>query len=171
MRLHRGGKTGFSLVELVIVIVIIGILAAIAIPRLSRGASGAGQSAVKANLATIRAAISMYAVEHKNVYPGPATNDFVAKLTKFSDVDGATVDSKGSGDTTHIYGPYLLAVPPCPVGENAGKTTANKVLVVASTPPVPAPGTGEGWVYNATTGEFLPNTTLTDEMGNSYSTY
>jgi hypothetical protein len=78
------------------------------------------------------------------------------------------VDAK---DATHIYGPYLLAVPPCPVGENAGKTTANKILVVASSPPVPAPATGEGWVYNATTGEILPNTTQTDEMGNAYNTY
>ncbi len=168
MRLHRGGKTGFSLVELVVVIVIIGILAAIAIPRLSRGASGAGQSAVKANLATLRAAISMYAAEHKNVFPGTTADDFAAKLTKYTDADGGTADVK---DATHIYGPYLLVVPPCPVGENAGKTTANKVLVVATSPPVPAPGTGEGWVYNATSGEFYPNTTTTDDGGKAYNTY
>ena len=56
---------GFSLVELVIVIVIIGIIAAIAVPLISRGAKGASDSAVRGDLAALRAAIDLFAAEHK----------------------------------------------------------------------------------------------------------
>nr|HPM24715.1 hypothetical protein [Phycisphaerae bacterium] len=67
---------------------------------------------------------------------------------------------------------YLLTVPPCPVGENAGKTTAANVLIDSTnSPPVPVTTGGEGWVYNPNTGEFLPNTTQTDDAGIAYNTY
>ena len=84
---------GFSLVELVIVIVIIGIIAAIAVPRISRGAKGASDSAVRGDLAALRAAIDLFAAEHKGVYPGKVKNtgtgtglasDFIDHLTKNS---------------------------------------------------------------------------------------
>ncbi|MEW6200133.1 MAG: prepilin-type N-terminal cleavage/methylation domain-containing protein [Planctomycetota bacterium] len=162
-------ERGFSLVELVVVIVIIGILAAIAIPRLSRGATGAGQSALAANLSMVRSAISIYATEHKNVYPGPDAAGFVNQLTKYTDVNGA---SNATKTTVFKYGPYLLTIPPCPVGENAGKATAVNVLIdAANSPPVPVPGGGEGWVYNPNTGEFLPNTAMTDDAGVPFTKY
>ena len=168
MTAHAGMKRGFSLVELVVVIVIIGILAAIAIPRLSRGSTGAAQSAVAASLATIRNAVSLYATEHNNTFPGPDAAGFVNKLTTYTDIGGTTNLSK---TTTFRFGPYLAAIPPCPVGENTGQPTANQVLVVASSPPVPDPAGGEGWVFNATTGEFLPNTTVQDDAGTPFNTY
>ncbi|MBK9121199.1 MAG: prepilin-type N-terminal cleavage/methylation domain-containing protein [Phycisphaerales bacterium] len=158
----------FSLVELVVVIVIIGILAAIAVPRLSRGSAGASQSAVSANLATVRAAIELYAAEHGGNYPGPDAAGFVSKLTMFTSYAGATSATK---DTTHKFGPYLLAIPPCPVGENASKPSAANVLISATSPPTPDPSGGEGWVYNPNTGEFLPNTTQMDDSGNPFNGY
>lgn len=163
----RRKKSAFSLVELVVVIVIIGILAAIAIPRLSRGSSGAGQAALSANLALVRNAINMYAAEHNNTFPGTDAAGFKDKLTKQTDSSG----NLNPGATVKKYGPYLVAIPPCPVGENAGKSTAADVLVVATSPPVPDPANGEGWVYNATTGEFRPNTNQTDDAGKSYKEY
>jgi prepilin-type N-terminal cleavage/methylation domain-containing protein len=159
---------GFSLVELVVVIVIIGILAAIAIPRLSRGSAGAGNAALAANLATIRNAINLYSAEHNSAFPGPDAAGFAEGLTKYSDLQGATVGTK---DSTHPFGPYLVAIPPCPVGENAGKPTANQVLVVDTTPPTPDPSGGEGWVYNATSGEFTANSTQKDDAGKAYNQY
>ncbi len=168
MTLYPAKKSGFSLVELVVVIVIIGILAAIAIPRMSRGSTGASVSALMANLTTIRNALSLYATEHNGVFPSGTEAQIVDKLTKYTDISGTTSDTK---TTTYRFGPYLAAIPPCPVGENAGKPTANKILVVASSPPVPDPSGGEGWVYNGTTGEFLPNTTQTDDSGKAYNTY
>lgn len=156
----------FTLVELVVVIVIIGILAAIAIPRLSRGAGGASQSALDANLSTIRNAIAIYASEHKNTFPGPDATGFVNKLTKYSDASGTTNNTKTS---SFIYGPYLYSVPPCPVGENAG--SAAVLIDNTNSPPVVATAGGEGWLYNPTTGEFCANTSLTDEKGKGFNTH
>jgi prepilin-type N-terminal cleavage/methylation domain-containing protein len=169
MKLFRGNKTGFSLVELVVVIVIIGILAAIAIPRLSRGATGASQSALAANLATVRGAIALYAAEHNNRFPGPDAAGFENQLTQFSSITGAT---QATRDNTHRFGPYLASIPPCPVGENAGTATATDVLIdAANSPPVPVPAGGEGWVYNPNTGELLPNTNANDDAGNPFTSY
>lgn len=165
---RRNNRVAFSLVELVVVIVIIGILAAIAIPRLSRGSTGASQAAVSANLATIRNAINLYATEHNGTFPGPDEAGFVDKMTKYTDFGGTVSATKTA---TCKFGPYLQAVPPCPVGENAGKPTANKILISATSPPTPNPAGGEGWVYNPTTGEFLPNTTQTDDSGKAFNTY
>jgi len=164
-----GRETGFSLVELVVVIVIIGILAAIAIPRMSRGSTGASQSAVTLDLARMREAIAMYSTEHNGTYPGPTTTEFVDQLTLFSSDAGATQKTR---DTTHRYGPYLVAIPACPVGENSGTAKAAEVLIdSANSPPKPNAGSGQGWVYNPTTGEILPNTDQTDDAGNAFTTY
>lgn len=165
---NRRHVRGFSLLELVVVIVIIGILAAIAVPRLSRGSTGASQSAVTADLATVRQAIAMYALEHKGAYPGADAAGFVAKLTSYTDIDGGTATAK---DGTHIYGPYLATIPPCPVGEAAGKASASDVLIDTNSPPKVNTAGGEGWVYNPTTGEFIANSDLKDEAGNKYSSY
>lgn len=157
---------GFSLVELVVVIVIIGILAAMAIPRLSRGSAGAGSAAVAGNLATVRAAINLYAAEHNSKFPSGTAANIVAQLTQYTDVNGATSTTKTS---PYVYGPYLVAIPPAPVGENAGSRT---ILVdSANSPPQVDPSGGEGWVYNPNTGEFLINTTRTDDSGKAYNTY
>lgn len=169
----KNRNRAFSLVELVVVVVIIGILAAIAIPRLSRGASGASESALAANLAAVRGALALYSAEHKNVFPGPDAATFKNQLTMYTDVGGGTSATKNIAGGFK-YGPYLLAVPPCPVGQNAGKTTAADVLIDnANSPPVPNPASagGEGWVYNPSTGEFLPNTDQSDEGGKAYTSY
>ncbi len=161
-RTHR--KSAFSLVELVVVIVIIGILAAIAIPRLSRGASGASQSALRANLTTIRNAISVYHAEHNSKYP----DSIVDQLTMYTDINGTTSATKTA---TAIYGPYLLTFPACPVGPNATGAKADEVLVSGTTPVTVNETSGEGWVYNTTTGEFRANTDDKDEQEKPYNEY
>lgn len=162
----RVNRAGFSLVELVVVIVIIGIIAAMAIPRLSRGSAGASDSALAGNLAMIRNAINLYAAEHKNKFPGHDGGDAADHLTMYTSVTGATNATKTA---TYKFGPYLVAVPPCPVGT---PTSAAAILIdTANSPPTVNTGGGEGWVYNSTTGEFLANTTTTDEFGTAYNTY
>jgi prepilin-type N-terminal cleavage/methylation domain-containing protein len=157
----RRRKAGFSLVELVIVIVIIGILAAIAIPRLSRGSQGATQSALAANLSLVRNAISIYAAEHNTTWPGPDAAGFETKLTTATTITGGTPTA---GERK--YGPYLLAIPPCPVGTKAGEST---VKVVTGTTPLPDDSTG--WLYNSDTGEFLANTASNDDTGKAFKLY
>ena len=127
------------------------------------------ESALSANLTTVRSALTLYATEHKNKFPGPTADDFKNKLTMYTDIDGNTNAAKS---TTFRFGPYLLSIPPCPVGENAGKLSANKVLIDnVNSPPTPNPAGGEGWVYNPTTGELLPNTSQNDDQGNPFSGY
>jgi prepilin-type N-terminal cleavage/methylation domain-containing protein len=173
----RRSLKGFSLVELVIVIVIIGIVAAIAVPRISRGAKGASESAVRGDLAALRAAIDLYAAEHQGVYPGKVkadgtgtaggAQDFIDQLTKYTDINGKTGEyNVGAGV---VYGPYLRhGIPPLPVGPDAGST---QVRFDTNSPPTAAESDGVGWAFNVTTGEIIADTTATDEAGTAYSTY
>ncbi len=148
-RYHR---RAFSLVELVIVVVIIGIIAAIAIPRMSRGAAGAADSALSANLAILRNAISLYEQEHGGAFPVETT--FEDQLTKYTDDQGAVSATKTGN---YIYGPYLKAVPPCPVGPQKGK------VGVAATG---SETTSDGWSYEQTTGTIKSNTGTARDVRN-----
>lgn len=157
-RAHR--RYGFSLIELVIVVVIIGIIAAIAIPRLSRGSAGAADAALIGDLAVMRGSIDLYVTEHQGLYPVLA--DFVDQMTTYTDLNGNTNATKTG---LFIYGPYLRAVPPLPVGLERGETALKAP---------PADGTdGFGWVYNVTDGSVVANCAAaeTDDAGTPYNTY
>lgn len=150
-------RGGFSLIELVIVVVIIGVIAAIAIPRMSRGGDAARESSLTANLATLRNAIELFHTEHDDTWPGVGT--ISDQLLLFSNLAGATSTTK---TTTHIYGPYLRAVPALPVGAKKGSTT------IAA-----ADGAGVGWIYDDSTGSIRANTTTSevDARGVKFSDY
>lgn len=166
----RTKKPAFSLVELVIVVVIIGVIAAIAVPRISRGAKGAGDSALRGSLAGLRNAIDMYAAEHGGIFPGNNAGvcdvaKLTAQLTKKTNYSGT--DGTGVG---FDFGPYLRrAIPPAPVGPEAGKA-AGVLMDAVNSPPVAelAPTAGKGWVYNCLTGEIVVNTQTTDANGDRY---
>lgn len=165
MNHKRTTKPAFSLVELVVVIIIIAILAAMAIPRLSRGSAGAADSALAGNLAVLRNAIELYAAEHNNDLPGTG-GDFVDQLTGYTDIDG---DVKSAPDATHIYGPYLVAIPPNPVGSPSKPT---EVLIDSTNaPPAVVTDNGEGWVYSTKTGQIRANVTGADDSGTDYADY
>ncbi len=149
-------RRGFSLIELVIVIVIIGIIAAIAIPRMSRGAEGAAESSLKANLAVLRNAIDLYTTEHEGTRP--TVSGFVAEMTTFTNLAGGTSATK---TTTHIYGPYLREVPEMPV-----KGQGSKSSTVAA-----GAGAGVGWIYNETTGAITANSAVLGSDGTAYNTW
>jgi prepilin-type N-terminal cleavage/methylation domain-containing protein len=156
-------RPAFSLVELVVVIVIIGIIAAMAIPRLSRGTAGAADAALAGNLAIMRNAINLYSAEHNGAFPTQA--DFAAQLTQFSSLTGAI---NAARDAAHPFGPYLVAIPPCPVGDQTTPTAM--AFDAANSPPSVVADVG-GWIYNPNTGEFLANTNLPDQSGRAYNTY
>ena len=153
-------RRGFSLIELVIVIVILAIIGAIAIPRLSRGAEGAADSALIADLAVMRTGIDLYTTEHTGTPPALAT--FVNQMTLYSDDVGNTNAAKGGA---FIYGPYLRSVPPLPVnGIGAG--------VKGDTAVDNGNNSGVAWIYDETTGTIVCNTgTAADAAGTLYNTY
>ena len=163
MRTRRTRTGGFSLVELVVVIVIIGIIAAMAIPRLSRGTAGASDSSLAGNLAIIRNAIHLYAAEHSQNFPTQAK--FNEQLTMYTSYAGA---ESATRDATYRFGPYLMAIPPCPVGDQTDPTAV--AFDALNSPPSVLADTG-GWIYNPNTAEFLANTNVTDQTGKAYNTY
>jgi prepilin-type N-terminal cleavage/methylation domain-containing protein len=162
-------RRGFSLIELVIVVVIIGIIAAIAIPRMSRGAAGAGDSALNGDLATLRKAIDLYQTEHAGTYPSGTAANVISQLTGYTN-DAGTVGTQGDG--VSIYGPYLRSVPPVPVGANKGGVNFS-VVTGASTAFAYVSTAGVGWWYNSSTGDIRANCkdSDTDVKGTAYNTY
>ncbi len=157
----RVRKNGFSLIELVIVVVIIAIIGAIAIPKMSRGASGAADSALVQNLSVLRSAIDLYQTEHGGSYPtAAAIND---ALLKYTDDQGA-INGTGTKDATHIYGPYLRSVPTLPVGAKKGQ---NGIDIAANSATATV-----GWIYDPALGTMKANTTTEQDAKNiAYNTY
>ena len=172
MRRNTKKSRGFSLIELVIVVVIIGIIAAIAIPRMSRGSQGASDNALAGDMAVWRSALDLYQTEHNGAYPKDNTT-IVAQLTQFTDDQGNTNATK---DATHVYGPYLRAVPPLPVSDPAGVTPLPKgSTTVGSTATGGAPTAvvagGYGWLYDGA-GNLYPNTgSVLDSTKKLYNSY
>src|SRR5260221_8211477 len=98
MKMSRKNARGFSLIELVIVVVIIAIIGAIAIPKMSRGAAGAGDSALIQDLSVLRSALDLYQTENGGSYPSAA--NVVLALTGYNDGTNSTPVS--AKDSTHI---------------------------------------------------------------------
>lgn len=157
-------RKGFSLIELVIVVVIIGIIAAIAIPRMSRGSAGAAESALAGDMAEWREALDHYQAEHGN-YPDPA--NIANQLTQYTDGAGTVT---ATPDQTHMYGPYLRAVPTLPVGTEKGSSNISAETSGAGAPSAVVTG-GFGWVYDPS-GSIYPNTgAQVDSSGKLYMNY
>lgn len=137
---------GFSLIELVIVVVIIGIIGAVAIPRMSRGSEGASVSALTGNMAVMNKAVIIYAMEHGGDYPAAAK--ITPQLLSLTNTHG----NAPTGDVGEmVYGPYLRAIPPLPVGDKKGNTG----IALDD-------GDGVGWIYRPARGIIQPNLTDTD---------
>ena len=138
MAYQQLNRRGFSLIELVIVVVIIAIIAAIAVPKMSRGATGASEAALMQNLAQMRTAIDLFVAEHGGTYPTNTASAFGPQMTQYSDATGATSSTKVGN---FIYGPYLKAIPPLPVGSQKGLPGVTFTSGYAS---------GNGWYFDGT---------------------
>ena len=150
---RRPATDGFTLVELLIVVIILGILAAVVIPQFEGASADAKESALRADLNTVRQAISLYRVQHNEVYPGQANwAQFVTQLTTGTLPDG-TPGAK--------YGPYLRTA--FPTNQIAGNSLG---IVVAAIPAAPT-GT-EGWIYCNVNGELRANSAGTAPSGELY---
>jgi len=157
----RSGRTtrraGFTLVEILIVVIILGILASIIIGLFSNTSKDAGESALRDNLRSMRNAIQVYLAQHATY---PALGSFEAQMTQYTDATGGTSATKTA---THVFGPYILAMPPLPVGINKGQVDVTTTTYAA----------GFGWGYDDNTGSFKANCPdgETDDSGVRYNSY
>ncbi|MDB5299745.1 MAG: putative fimbrial protein [Phycisphaerales bacterium] len=162
-RASKKKQDAFSLIELVIVVVIIGIIAAIAIPKMSKGSAGAAESALAGDMNLWRQAMDMYQNEHGGVYPD--ITNVVNQLTQYTNSDGTVQGAKNTA-TGVVYGPYMRAIPPLPVGPAAVK---------GSTAILGTAGASNGWIYDGA-GNITPNTPATgtgsaDSSGKLFNSY
>lgn len=179
--LRQRAVRGFTLIELLIVVIIIAILAAIAIPQFSSSSGDAQESALDANLATVRSSIELYRVQHANVYPGinvsgggqactggtigaAAINSEQAlkdQLTSYSNASGQTCTVKVNDYT---FGPYVRTMPAEPLSSTATVTVSTTTLGT------PAAGS-KGWAYSTLTGQFMANNPGTDSKGKLFTSH
>src|SRR6266480_2336057 len=150
MRLRN--NRGFTLIELMIVVAIIGVLAGIAIPQFANLVSKSQEGRTKANLGTIRSALSIYYGDTEGWYPAGAVTTNLTTLT--------------------AGGRYLQAVP----NADLPKTTNNAGHASISTE-VTASGDAGGWFYDnggagsSTWGRVLVNCSHNDLRAQPWSSY
>ena len=150
-------RCAFTLVEILMVVIILGVIASIIIGLFSNTTSDAAVASLKDNLRGVRSALQIYVAQHGTYPSGTA---FEAQLTQYTDELGNT---SSTPSTTYKYGPYIMSLPPLPVGINKGKTTVTSTGYLD----------GYGWQYDPATGSFRANCqpTEVDNEGNVYLTF
>ena len=161
----ESGRTGFTLVELLIVIALISILSAVAIPQYSDSVDDANASALDENLHRMRTALERYYHQHSGTYPGVSKEQPVSgnEISDSAFIDQLTLYTDREGNTTNVldrenypYGPYILRIPENP---EAGQLKSPEGVVVIRSPKplIPDKDPQKGWKYNLITGELISN--------------
>jgi prepilin-type N-terminal cleavage/methylation domain-containing protein len=181
--LKHTAAAGFTLIELLIVVIILAIISAIAIPQFSAATSDAQQSALDANLSTVRNSLEQYRAQHTgNVYPGAAASSgatcpggatagggaagsLKAMQDQLQFPSNAAGQTCSVADATFRYGPYLRqGIPPEPINNDA-------TVVVTNVGTITPAATGKGWAYDAKSGQFIMNSAVADPNGKAYSAH
>src|SRR5215212_3316187 len=102
-RWARGGRGGFTLIEILLVVVILGILGAIVLPKFSDASNSTRENSIKDDLRYTRTQIIVFKSQHNDTAPGypngnttatPSEKEFIQQLTTCTDEFCNPVDSK-----------------------------------------------------------------------------
>jgi general secretion pathway protein G len=180
----RLAHAGFTLVELLIVVIILAILAAIVIPQFTSSTVDAQESALDSNLASMRAAIELFKVQHGNFYPGgvgaagagnpvcaaPGAVGTGAVDTEAAWISHLTMASDAAGNTCSVrdavnfrFGPYLRSIPNDPI-YTKGATAGDNVVQITGVPLTTATLLG-GWKFDTRSGQVIMNSAKVDSKG------
>ena len=168
----RGGRAGFTLVEIMIVVVLLGILAALVIPAFTNASEPAKEGVLRDQLRLLRMQVELYAGHHRGVPPGypggdtgvaPTAAAFEAQLTQYTSEAGATNATYAPGTP---LAPYTDRIPANPFNG----LTSVRVLGDGDTIPA-ADGQTYGWFFKPATRQLVANTPGADAAGHAYTSY
>ena len=140
-------KNAFTMIELVFVIVVLGILAGVALPRLMAPADDARLVKAKADVSSIRSAISL--LKNKHILEGNMTNGGFPSV--LDDAANSTDDEELFDGNTSIG--TLLTYPIYAKSAGGWKKTATKTYSVNVS------GKNVVFTYDSTNGKFTCDTT------------
>lgn len=143
----------FTLVELLIVVMALAILAMIAIPQFSTASKEARESAVMADIATLRRQINLYLAEHNNRGPHLDEDGALDTAGLKARLTGKTSTS-GQLSSAGVAGPYIREWP-----ENPFATPSVAAAITFGTSISPPRDGASGWYYNTNSCIVSPNTT------------
>lgn len=189
MKFHLYRAQGFTLVELLIVAIMLAILAAIVVPQFASTTTEAEESALKSDLAGIRAAIDLYRQQHGE-YPA-ATASTGGTCTGGTAGTGALETPQAFDDHLTLYsndlgqactlpvggnfplGPYIkeVDIPENPITGSATVVIIGAADAAAGDLAMSGDGAGGGWKYDVTSGKFIANDTDNDSRGVPFDTY
>lgn len=161
-RFHRrgwGADRGFTLVEILIVVVILGILSAIVVPQFSSASTESREATLKNDLRFLRSQIELFRAHHRDLAPDGAA--FADQMTLFTDESGTT---NAAWTNQFRFGPYLSTMPENPINgmESVKPVVADADMVADDT---------TGWIYNATNGKIIANSSGTDIHGDPLTSF
>jgi general secretion pathway protein G len=172
-RLPWGGRSGVSLIEVLILVVILGIVGAMVLPRFSDASTTAREITLKDDLLYVRTQIIVFKAQHGDTAPGypngkttasPTEADFLLQMTRHTDEFCNLV----AEIKANKLGPYLKQMPVNPLNG------MNTILIVpngTTMPPKGQPDNSTGWIYKPQTLEIIPNTSGNDSEGTPYVEY
>lgn len=141
-------RSAFTLIEVLIVVVIMAVLAATIIPQFTSSTKDAQSSTAEFNSRTLRAQIELYKAHHNGAYPDLSKGADLAQLTKYTDANGNTSDTRTGA---YVYGPYVSEIPKNPFNSK------NAVKATTDNPPTAGDSSDQyGWQYNKNTGGIWP---------------
>lgn len=116
--MNRNGKSGFTILEVLIVIVVLAVLAAIVLPKFMDTGKRSKESALKSELKIVRNAVGLFKAD-TGYYPKSLSDLTAATAPTAANAIG--LDETGAEQkyiTTDWHGPYLQELPKDPITGN-----------------------------------------------------